>query len=53
MKNKKFPELGLMLETWRHRMHSNGRTLTQRELCQLAPMSPHTFLKVKKGSLRT
>lgn len=53
MKNKKFPELGQMLETWRHRVHSNGRTLTQRELCQLAPMSPHTFLKVKKGSLRT
>lgn len=52
MKKEKLPELGQMLEAWRHHVLSNGRTLTAHELCQLAPMSPHTFQKVKKGSLR-
>ncbi len=50
MKNEKFPELGQMLEMWRHHVLPHGRTLTEQELCRLAPMSPHTFQKVKKGS---
>lgn len=50
MKQAKLIDLGKMLNAWRHQVLSNGRTLTERELCQLAPMSPHTFQKVKKGS---
>lgn len=43
-------ELGQMLEAWRHQVLPHGRTLTTQELCRLAPMSAHTFQKVKKGS---
>ena len=49
MKQAKLIEVGQMLEAWRHQVLSHGRTLTEHELCQLAPMSPHTFQKVKKG----
>ncbi|WP_462377928.1 hypothetical protein [Phocaeicola plebeius] len=46
MKQAKLIELGQMLEE----VLSHGRTLTVQELCRLAPMSAHTFQKVKKGS---
>lgn len=49
MKQAKLIELGQMLEAWRHQVLPYDRTLTERELCQLAPMSPHTYQKVKKG----
>ena len=50
MKQAKLIELGQTLETWRHQVLPHGRTLTMQELCRLAPMSAHTFQKVKKGS---
>lgn len=51
MKQAKLIELGQMLEAWRHQVRSHGRTLTVQELCRLAPMSAHTFQKVKKRLL--
>lgn len=50
MSKARFSELGQLLEAWRHHVLPHGRTLTEQELCRLAPMSPHTFQKVKKGS---
>lgn len=49
MKQAKLIELGQMLEAWRHQVLPHGRTLTEHELCQLAPMSPHTYQKVKRA----
>ena len=49
MKQAKLIELGQMLEAWRHQVLSHGRTLTVQELCRLAPMSAHTFKKLKRA----
>ena len=39
MKQAKLIELGQMLEAWRHLVLPHGRTLTEHELCQLAPLT--------------